>query len=67
MSKLTDNDIHDLKYFWLYKEDLERLTSFERLVPILEKEKPEVLKAWRDYKASRAILSLVMENLEFED
>lgn len=63
MSKLTETDLEDLKYFWQDKEDLERFTSFESLIPILEKEKPEVLKAWNDYKASKRILDLVMENL----
>ena len=31
MSKLTEQDLEDLKYFWQYKEDLERLSSFEIL------------------------------------
>jgi hypothetical protein len=46
-----------------YKGDLERLTTFEKLIPILEKEKPEVMKAWRDYKASKMLLNLVITDL----
>lgn len=60
---LTEQDLNDLKYFWQEKEDLERLTTFERLIPILEKEKPEVLKAWNDYKASKKILDIVIDSL----
>lgn len=63
MEKLTEQNLEDLKYFWQYKEDLERLSSFEKLLPLIEKEKPEVLKAWNDYKTSRKILDIVMDNL----
>ena len=60
---LTEQDLNDLQYFWQEKEDLERLSTFERLIPILEKEKPEVLKAWNDYKTSKKILDIVMDNI----
>lgn len=63
MSKLTDTDLNDLIYFWTYQHDLENLTSFKRLMPILEREKPEILKAWNDYKASIKILDLIMDDL----
>ena len=60
---LTKQDLNDLQYFWGEKEDLERMSNFEGLVPILEKEKPEVLKAWNDYKASKKILDIVIDSL----
>ena len=63
MSKLTEQDLSDLQYFWEYKGDLERLTSFERLKPILQEEKPEILKAWNDYIASKKILDIVMKSI----
>ena len=50
---LTEQDLNDLQYFRQEKEDLERLSTFERLIPILEKEKPEVLKAWNDNNVSK--------------
>ena len=62
-NKLTEQDLNDLQYFWQEKEDLERLSTFERLIPILEKEKPEVLKAWNDYKSSKKILDIVIDSL----
>lgn len=62
-SKLTVEDLNDLQYFWQNKEDLERFSTFERLIPLLEQERPEVLKAWSDYKASKKILDIVIENL----
>jgi len=63
MSELTERNLEDLQYFWQYKGDLERFTSFEELIPLIEREKPEVLKAWNDYKTSKKILDIVMENL----
>ena len=60
---LTEQDLNDLQYFWQEKEDLERLSTFERLIPILEEEKPEVLKAWNDYKVSKKILDIVIDSL----
>lgn len=60
---LTEQDLDNLEYFWQERKDLERLSNFEEIIPILEKEKPEVLKAWDDYKASRNILDLVIRNL----
>jgi hypothetical protein len=63
MEKLTEQDLDTLRYFWQEKEDLERFTDFEKLKPLLEKEKPEVLKAWNDYKTSKKILDIVMDNI----
>lgn len=63
MEKLTEQDLDTLRYFWQEKEDLERFTDFEKLKPLLKKEKPEVLKAWNDYKTSKKILDIVMDNI----
>jgi len=64
MKQLTEGDILNLQYFWEEKNDFERMIGFEELIPILEKEKPEVLKAWNDYKTSIKILDVLMKNLE---
>ena len=61
--KLTEQDLLDIQYFWQYKGDLERLSTFESLKPLLEKEKPELLKALNDYETSLSILNSVVENL----
>ena len=63
MEKLTEQDLNMLKYFWQEKEDLERFTDFEKLKPLLEKEKPEVLKAWNNYKSSKKILDIIIDNI----
>lgn len=64
MSKLTKEDLGDLVYFWQYKGDLERLTTFERLKPQIQEEYPEILKAWNDYKASIKIMDAVMNSID---
>ena len=63
MEKLTEQDLDSLQYFWQEKQDLERFTDFEKLKALLEKEKPETLKAWNDYKTSKKMLDIVMDNL----
>lgn len=65
MKKLTKQDLSDLVYFWQNKGDLERLSTFERLKPMIENEYPEILKAWNDYKASIKIMDAVMNSLDF--
>tara|TARA_R110000772_G_scaffold37589_1_gene89178 strand:- start:374 stop:571 length:198 start_codon:yes stop_codon:yes gene_type:complete len=62
-TKLNYQHLDTLRYFWQEKQDLERYTDFEGLKDLLEKEKPEVLKAWNDYKVSKKILDIVMENI----
>jgi len=65
--KLTEHDINSLKYFWHSKGDLERLTTFEELKPLIEKEYPELLKAWNDYKVSIKIMEAVIDSIEFNE
>lgn len=67
MDKITEQELDSIKYFWEYKGDLERYTKFEELKPKLEREYPEILKAWNDYKASIKILDLVIENTEYDN
>ena len=65
MEKLTQEQIEDLKYFWLDLGDLERYCDFEKLKPQIQEEFPELLKAWNDYKMSIKILNLVTRSLFF--
>lgn len=51
-----------LPYFWESKGDIERWCDFDR--EYLRREFPAVLKAWDDYKASRAVLDAVMRDLD---
>ena len=67
MEKLTQEQLNDLKYFWEYKEDLERYSSFNKLIPILQRDYPEIISAWNAYKGSINILNLVLENVEIKD
>jgi hypothetical protein len=63
MPQLTEEQISDIKYFWEYKGDLERYSSFEELKPLIWEQKPQIMKAWNDYKASIEILNAVIESL----
>lgn len=61
--KLNAEHLDMIKYFWEEKGDIERYCHFEELKPIIQQEKPEILKAWYDYKASIKIMDAVMNNL----
>lgn len=49
-----------IRHFWQDKEDLERWTGFDR--DYFAREFPAVLKAWDDYKASRAVLDAAVRD-----
>lgn len=63
MGELTESQISDLKYFWEEWGDLERMASFDDIKPMLQEEKPEVLKAWNEYKTSMKILDIIIKSL----
>lgn len=63
MPKLTEQDLNDLQYFWKERGDLERMSSFKKLLPIIKEERPELFKAYNDYKVSVKILDDVIECL----
>lgn len=52
------------KYFWEEKGDLERCAYFtsKRGKELLQKYRPEILKAWDDYKISITMLNAVLKN-----
>ena len=67
MSKITDKQISDLRYFWEYKGDLERYSSFEDIKEDLEKEYPEIMRAWNDYKRSIFVMDATMKMFDYQD
>ena len=52
-------EIRMLQYFWEEKEDLERYCRFNQI----KYEFPEIERAWKDYKTSKKILDVLIENL----
>lgn len=63
MDKLTEEQKDMLKYFWEEKGDITRYCDFEELIPKIQQEYPELLKAWYDYQASIKILDLVVNSI----
>ena len=64
---MTTEELYDhlsmLRYFWQDKEDIERYCSWEEILPTIDKKRPDVVEAWKNYKRARAVLNAVMENL----
>lgn len=52
--------VNDIKYFWKYNKDIERLTSYDEQVT--SELCPEILKMWKDYKVSMSILDILCED-----
>ncbi len=60
---MTRDDLKMIRYFWEEKEDIERYVGYEEILPDLERDYPAIVKAWKDYKASRDILSAVIRDI----
>ena len=61
---ITEEDTNMISYFWEEKGDLERWSDWKKRKPVLEKERPEIVKAWNDYKTSIRTLNAVVRSLE---
>ena len=55
--------LSDLNYFWFEKGDLERCSTFksELTQKLLEKHRPDILKAWQDYKTALITLNNLLK------
>ncbi len=60
---LTDSDTNMVKYFWQEKGDIERWSSWEEKLPLFIEEYPELVTVLINYKTSKKILDIVVENL----
>lgn len=61
---ITEEQKNMLLYFWEEKGDIERYCDFENVLPELQKQYPEVLKAWNDYKISKRTLTSVLKSIQ---
>jgi hypothetical protein len=59
-----DSELDTLQYFWKAKGDLRRYTGWDVLHAELAARRPDILKAWNDYKAAEMILTAVLEHRE---
>jgi hypothetical protein len=65
--KFEESDLDMLRYFWGDHEDLARYTGWEELVPILERDYPEIIGAWRSYITAKYTLSAVLNGVIIRD
>lgn len=64
--KLTEDEIRNLQYFWQEKGDLERLSGFNVLVPLLKEQAPIFWIAWTNYKSAIKHMDASCKNLPNE-
>ena len=62
--KLTDSDLASLKYHWHELGELERYSDWDKIKSAIEREHPELIKAYNDYKTSILIMNAVMRSLD---
>jgi hypothetical protein len=60
---LTEEDKNMIIYFWTEKGDLERWIGWPEAKARLEQSRPEVLKAWNDYKMAIRTMDVMVESL----
>lgn len=60
---ITPEDLLMLRYFWQEKGDLTRYVRWEALVPVLERERPEVIAAHRNLIEARRTLDAIIDAL----
>jgi hypothetical protein len=58
---LTEDELSDLWWAWTDREDLTYASWFDARSPLLERDYPELVKAWRDYQAANEQMTRVME------
>lgn len=61
--KFTEGELDMLRHFWNEYEDLSRYSEWEELVPILERDYPEIISAWRSYNTAVYTLSAVLNGV----
>lgn len=58
---LTEDELSDLWWAWTDRADLTYASWFESRIPSLERDYPELVKAWRDYLVAQEQMDRAME------
>jgi hypothetical protein len=61
---LTEEELSDLWWAWTDREDLTYASWFTARLPLLERDYPELVKAWRDYQSAYATMDDVLEQAD---
>jgi len=63
MGKLTEEEIRSIQHFWYDKGDLKRMSDFEELMPKIEAEYPEVLRAIKEAGIWEKVADTMVEKM----
>ena len=64
MDRITEEDLNSIKYFWKYKGDPTCWCGWEKKLPALRAQFPEIVVAWENYQAAIRTLNACIENAE---
>ena len=67
MDRITEEDLNSLKYFWRYKGDITRWCDWEKKLPVLRVQFPEIVAARENYQTAIRILNACIENAEVRE
>lgn len=60
---LTDEELSELWWVWTDREDLSEVSWFASRRPSLERDYPELVRAWDDYLSALDAMNMVMERV----
>lgn len=60
---LSKDHLRSIAYFWLEKGDPIRYCAWDEILPLLERDEPAFMQAWRNYLAADKTLNLVARDM----
>jgi hypothetical protein len=67
MSGVTQQDIHDINYFYFQRDDLERWCDWEKKKEEIRKSHPEVVDAYERLVSAKATFEILIKNMEVKN
>lgn len=62
MDEITEEDLNSIKYFWSEKGDLTRWCDWNKKLPALRRQFPEIVAAWESYQTAIRTMTACVEN-----
>lgn len=64
MDEITEEDLNSIKYFWNEKGNPTCWIGWEKALPALRRQFPEIVAAWENYQTAERIVTACINNAE---
>lgn len=64
MDEITEEELNSIKYCWKEKGDPTRWIGWEKALPALRRQFPEIVAAWENYQTAERIVTACINNAE---